>query len=192
MIKKKSLLVALVSGFIVSSVLVLTLVGYYFYLELKDKESSDAYLVLLHKTNARAYSGNIEISRLDAAIENTGVLKGSPVLEGTITNRGYKEISDILIKVRFLDRDGAVLYETVFRPHEPPLGSSGLVTNIALPYLTGDRRAVIKPSGSLVFKKIITNCPAGILSELKKEARSGKGYASWSGKLDAEVVSITF
>lgn len=42
-IKKKSLVVVLVSGFLISAVLILTLIGYVIYVELKDEESKMTY-----------------------------------------------------------------------------------------------------------------------------------------------------
>ncbi len=55
-IKKKSLIVALVSGSVISLVLVLTLVGYAAYLELKNKNSIKAYECMLEKLNAKNHS----------------------------------------------------------------------------------------------------------------------------------------
>jgi len=48
-IKKKSLIVALISGFLVSLVLILTLIGYAVYLELKNENSIRAYESMLEK-----------------------------------------------------------------------------------------------------------------------------------------------
>ena len=42
-LKKKSFIVALVSSFILSAVLILTLIGYVAYLELKDRELKASY-----------------------------------------------------------------------------------------------------------------------------------------------------
>jgi len=43
LIKKKSLLVALLSSLLLSTVLVLTLIGYVVYLEIKDRELKSSY-----------------------------------------------------------------------------------------------------------------------------------------------------
>lgn len=48
-LKEKSLIVALVSGFIISAVLVFTLIGYLAYIELKGEESRRAYRELFRK-----------------------------------------------------------------------------------------------------------------------------------------------
>lgn len=188
-IKEKSLIVALVSGLIICGVLVLTLVGYLAYLELKDKELKSSYQQLLQKVNVKLYSRHVAITGLVATIESAGSLKGRPVLEGRITNNGFRDISDILIMIRFLDKDGAVLYEVVFHPQEPSLGSSSL-TQVTLPYLSAPK-SPIKTGSSLPFKKILTNCPGGIISELKKPGASVKGPGKWPGSLDVEILSIS-
>ncbi|MFH0764285.1 MAG: hypothetical protein V1927_04725 [Candidatus Omnitrophota bacterium] len=48
-IKKKSLIVALVSGFIISLVLILTLIGYAAYLELKNENFIRSYECAMEK-----------------------------------------------------------------------------------------------------------------------------------------------
>lgn len=49
LIKKKSLIVALVSSIVISSVMILTLVGYMVYLEIKSGEFKRTYQHLVHK-----------------------------------------------------------------------------------------------------------------------------------------------
>src|SRR3989338_3423967 len=135
-IKQKSLLVALISSFVVALSLIFTLVGYLVYVELKGEEFRRTYGILLAKANAKAYSRHIDIPNLSAGINNKGPLKGKPVIEGTLKNDGPKDISDILIKVKFLDRDSAILYDVTFHPQEPPLGTS-ILPQVSIPYLSG-------------------------------------------------------
>ena len=191
LIKKKSLIVALVSSFVICLVLIMTLVGYAVYLELKDEESRKVYQAMLQKVNAQYYAKHIEVARLSATVESAGALKGQPVVEGIVRNSGYKDISDILLKVKFLDRDGAILYEVVFHPQEPSLGSSSL-PNVSIPYFSEHAKTVIRPEGSLPFKRILTNCPAEIIGELKN-GKAAKGVAGrWSGRFDYEILAINF
>ncbi len=56
-IKKKSLAVVLISGFVISAVLVLTLIAYVIYVELKAEESKMAYQDSLKRLKARIHSG---------------------------------------------------------------------------------------------------------------------------------------
>lgn len=191
-IKKKSLIVALVSSLVICLVLVVNLAGYLIYLELKDDELGKAYRVLLQKVNAKVYSKHIEIARLGTSFDRMGALSGKVVLEGIVRNDGYKDITDLLIKVKFLDKDGAILYEVIFHPQEPSLGFSSL-TQASISRLTDPSISVIKPESSLLFKRILTDCPKEILSELKKNIGPGPGPAGrWSGKFDYEILSVTF
>lgn len=190
-IKKKSLIVALVSSLVIATVLVLTLVGYAAYIELKGEEARRTYQDLLQKINARVYAKYVELDNLDAKIENSGALSGKCVIEGLIKNKGSKDISSLLVKVKFLDKDGAIIYDVIFNPQEPSLGSSGLA-QIAIPYLRGSSKIVLKPGGELPFKRILANCPGEIMGEL----RTGRGFAKnasrWSGKLAYDILAIDF
>ena len=190
LIKKKSLIVALVSSFVIALVLVLTLVGYVMYIELKGEEAHRVYQGLLQKVNAKAYSKYIEISNLDAKVETSGPLKEKSIIAGIIKNRGNREIASLLVKVTFLDQDSAILYDVVFHPQEPSLGSAGL-TQIAIPYLAVPPKIALKPGGELPFKKILVNCPDEIISELKN-IRVAKGPGKWSGKIRSEILSVDF
>jgi hypothetical protein len=191
LIKKKSLIVALVSGFVICLVLITTLVGYAVYLELKDDESRKAYQAQLYKANAKFYAKYIDIDRLGALTETSGALRGQPVVVGIVRNRGYKDISDMLMKVKFLDRDGAIIYEAVFHPQEPSLGSSSL-TKVSIPYLSESSKSVIRPEGSLPFKRILAGCPREISAELEKGAPAQKSAGKWSGRLDYEILAVGF
>lgn len=65
MIKKKSLIVALVSGFIISSVMILTLIGYVAYLEIKGREEALSYDYALRKIKAKTGWGHSNVNKLD-------------------------------------------------------------------------------------------------------------------------------
>lgn len=190
-IKQKSLVVALVSSFVIALVLVLTLIGYLAYIELKGEELKRSYLELLQKANAKVYSKYIEISRLIVKVEDMGALKGKPIIEGIIKNKGSKNIASLSINVKFLDHDGASIYEEAFHPQEPSLGSSSLA-HIAIPYLSGPAKVILKPKESLAFKRILTNCPKEIVMTLREGAPPIKSSSKWSGKLIYEVLGITF
>lgn len=190
-IKKKSLIVALVSSFVIASVLVWTLIGYIIYLEFKDEESRRMYHGILEKLSARIYSRYIEVSKLNVAISSAGPLRGNPMIGGVIKNNGTRTITDILIKVKFLDQDNAIIYEVIFHPQEPSLGSAGL-TRVAIPYLSTSSRAAMDPGGLLPFKKVLINCPKEILASLKKGPGFAKRPSRWAGKLGLEVLAIEF
>ena len=190
-IKKKSLIVALVSSFVIASVLVWTLIGYVIYLEFKDEESKRMYHGVLEKLNARIYSRYIEISKLTVAISSTGPLRGNPMISGVIKNNGARTITDMLLKVKFLDQDNAIIYEVIFHPQEPSLGSASL-TQVTIPYLSTSSKIAIAPNDLLPFKKILINCPKEILASMKKWTDFAKRPSRWAGKLRFEVLAIEF
>ncbi len=192
MIKRKSLILGLISSFVICSVVALTLVGYFFYLQLKEKESSLLYLETLKSINARVYARHIEMPKLQVRVEKAGALKDKPIIEGLLKNNGPKNINDITIKLKFFDKDGAVIYESVIRPHEPSLGSSGF-SQLAIPYLSQPvPRTVLKAYGELPFKKILTSCPEEIVSELRNGAVFSQGANKRFGRIDYEVISVSF
>jgi hypothetical protein len=190
-IKKKSLIVALISSMVICFVLVINLAGYLIYLELKDDEMNKSYRSMLRKVNAKVYSKHIEVAKLGAGFDRSGALSGQAVLEGIIRNDGYRDITDLSIKVKFLDRDGAVLYEVSFHPQEPSLASYSL-PQISITHLTDSSMSTIKPESSLPFKKILTGCPKEILSELKENTGSSGGKGRWGGKFDYEILSVNY
>lgn len=191
LIKKKSIIVALVSSLVIALVLILTLVGYFAYLEFKGEEFKRYYYELLLKAKARVYSKYIDIAELEARIENTGPLKGKPIIEGVVTNKGVKQVAYLVIKVGFLDKDNAVIYETLLRPQEPTLGG-GPITHVAMPYLYTPPKAILKPNDKIAFKKIITNCPTEIFVELREGDKPKKTFGKWSGKLTSQSISLDF
>jgi hypothetical protein len=186
-IKRKSLIVALVSSWIICGSLVLTLIGYAAYLEWKDSDLKSAYGVLLEKINARIYSRHIAVSGLAAAIAPSGPLKGKAVLEGRLANTGYREVDDLLLRVKFLDKDGAMIYEVVFHPQEPSLGYPGL-SQVPLPYIYSPPKTSIKRGSTMPFKKILYNCPKEIFSGIGSSGAVNR----WPGKLESEILSVSF
>ena len=189
LLKKKSLMVTLVSGFVLSSVLILTLVGYMAYIELKNEESKISYRNMLGRLDAKAYEKYVEISGLSAKTEDTGALKGKNIVYGVLKNRGNKDISGLLIKINFFDRDGAVMYETIFDPREPPLGSSP-IPEVKIPYIYTPARIITKRGDLVPFKKILDNCPAEIVSSINNASGFLKDRGKWSGKLGYKLISI--
>ncbi|MBU0605438.1 MAG: hypothetical protein KKH77_04030 [Candidatus Omnitrophica bacterium] len=191
-IKKKSMLVALVSILIICLVLVVNLAGYLIYLELKDDELANAYSMRLQEVNAKVYSKHIEIDRLGVSFNSAGFLNKRAVLEGIVRNDGYKDITDLVIRVKFLDDDGAVIYQVTFRPLESSLTSYGAFRPISISHATEASTLAIRPESSHPFKKVLVNCPEEILSELKSGMDSSGGKERWAGKLDYDILSVNF
>ena len=193
LIKRKSLVVSLVSSVVIALVLIMTLIGYFVYLEFKNGELGKVYQELLERAKAKVYSKHLDIFALDARIENTGALKGKPILEGAITNKGSKEIVNMVLKISFMDKDSASIYEFTAHPQEPALGSMGFKHDpIAHLYEYEHPRDSLKPGQTLKFKHVIAGCPTEIFVELREGEKPTKSFGRWSGKVTAEVVSMDF
>jgi len=188
-LKKKSLIVTIVSALVLSSVLILTLVGFVMYVEIRNEESKILYRHSLGRSNAKIYGKHIEISELAAKTEDSGALKGKNIVKGILKNRGDKDIAGLFIQVKFLDRDGAVVYETTFDPREPALGS-GVIPEVSIPYIYRHAKIVTKKGGLVPFKKIIDDCPPEISSSINSAAGFSKDRGKWSGKLGYQLVSV--
>jgi hypothetical protein len=191
LIKRKSLIVALVSSAVIALVMVITLVGYFVYLEYKGKEFARHYQEMLQKAKARVYSGYISIGKLDARIENTGALKGKPIIEGVIKNTGTRDVSDLAIDVSFIDKDGAVIYQTWFHPQEPSIPAQQ-VPYFGIPYLKQSPRTTLKAGEEVVFKRVMYGCPTEIFIELREGEKPKKTFGRWSGRLQAHASSLDF
>lgn len=189
LLKRKSLIVTFISVLVLSCVLILTLVGYVVYVELRNEESKISYRYILGRLNAKIYKKHIVISELAAKAEDTGALKGKNVVGGILKNHGNKDIAEILLKIEFFDRDGAVIYETTFDPRQPALGSGG-IPQVNIPYISTHARIITKRNDTVPFKKILDNCPAEISSSINTASGLFKDRGKWSGKLGYELVSI--
>jgi hypothetical protein len=121
--------------------------------------------------------------------EDSGPLKGYPVLEGSIKNNGTRTVADILLRARLLDKSGASMYEVVFRPQEPSLGRSGLA-EISIPYINHSNRTAVKPGSSMPFKKILRECPKEIMGELERARSSGRVMYSMPDNISCEILSL--
>ncbi|MCX5680186.1 MAG: hypothetical protein NTZ95_06000 [Candidatus Omnitrophica bacterium] len=180
LLKKKSLIVTFVSGFILSCVL---------FIELKNEESKISYRYSLGRLNAKIYEKYIEVSGLAAKTEDAGALKGKNIVCGIIKNRGNKDISGLLLKIKLFDRDGAVIYETIFDPREPALGS-GIIPEVSIPYISTHTKIITKKGDLVPFKKILAGCPPEIAFSINNASGFSKDRGKWSGKLGYELVSI--
>jgi len=191
-IKKKSLVVALISSLVISLVLVMTIVAYLLYIEMRDRNFRSSYAEAIKKISARAYAKQIEFFRLRAVIGRDGAFRGRPMVEGVLINNGNRAISDMLVRMKFRDIDGAVIYEVVFHPQEPALGMS-ILGQVSIPYLTEPQRISIDPGNRLAFKRILSGCPKEIISAIKEgPERKRKTESGWAGTLEPEILSMEF
>lgn len=191
-IKKKSIIVAAVSSIVISIVLAATVAAYLLYVEIETRNFLAGYDESMKKLSARAYAKQVEFFRLKAMIGRDGAFKLRPIVEGVVVNSGNRAIRDMLVKIKFRDKDGAVIYEVVFHPQEPALGMS-ILGQVPIPYLSEPQRISIDPGERLVFKRLLSGCPGEIASALKESSgQKANESRGWAGTLEPEILSIEF
>jgi len=116
MIKRKSRLVIIWSCFLVAAVLMLSLMGYYFFISWKEEEAEKHYRLIVQELNAKIFAKYVSVTGVVAKIEQEGLLEGLPVLEGSIKNTSVKKVTLLKIKTFFLDKDNSVIYLDSFYP----------------------------------------------------------------------------
>lgn len=164
-IKKKSILVIVLSSTVVAVVLVITLFGFYIYLNLKEENNNDAYISDIRQLNAKLYSKCILISSVVIKIGEEGAFKNEPVVEGQIKNTSNKKLVSLKLKLSLLDKDGRVLYMDAFYPlrHKSYFG-----------VISEETGNFLAPSDSVSFKHILRNCPNDIEIYLKMKKQFAK------------------
>lgn len=191
-IKKKSIIVAAVSGMLVSIVLTATVAAYLLHVEINTRNFRGHYEEAIKKLSAKAYAKQIDFFRLRAVIGTEGAFRLKPIVEGVMLNNGNRAVRDIVLKIKFRDTDGAVIYEVVFHPQEPALGMS-ILGQVPIPYLSEPHRISVDPGERLVFKRLLSGCPREIASAIKEGAgQKTAGYSGWAGTLEPEILSIEF
>jgi len=180
-IKKKSILVIILSTTLISLVFVITLFGFYLYLNWKAENNKLSYRTTLSELNARLYEKYVSVASVLLKIDSEGIFKGNPVVEGHITNRSSKKITSLKLRVSILDNENRVLYRESFYPlrREPYLSviSKG----------TGNYLA---PDDSISFKHLLKNCPKDVLTYLKMKTRFAKEKKSQSLNLDYKLEEL--
>jgi len=171
-IKSRTTPIIVLSSLIIISVLLLTMFGFYVYLEWKNKNALRNYNLAIYDLNGQLYKKNILIN-LEAKIGKKGMLKGRPVIAGTIKNNSNKRIYSLKLKVYFSDETQRVLCVNTFYP----VGSE-FEPFVNLPDVRKNTKNFLAESDSISFTHQLGNCPPRVLNYLKshlKFAKPGKG-----------------
>jgi len=157
-IKKKSILVIVVSSVLISLVLITTLIGFYLYLNWKADGNKSSYSNSLRQLNAELYGRHIEISSLRFKLDRDADPAAIPLIEGRISNKSNKKISYLKLKLSLSDKAGCVLYTDYFYP---------LTSRTYFGAIPKQAASYLAPSDSISFKHTLRGCPEKILSYLK-------------------------
>ena len=182
-IKKKSLLIIILSSLVISSVMALTLFGYYAHLEWKEKGARRNYRRAVYEMNAKLYGKNVSIS-LQAKIDRGDNFKDKPIVEGAIKNNTGKKISALKLKIAFYDNAQRVVYADSFYP----VGSRFE----RIVELGDTTESFLEEGDSLSFTHLLRNCPPKVIAYLKSKLKFAKdtGPRPFKLKLDIEEMDI--
>ena len=182
-IKRKSILVIFLSSTIIALVLVMTLVGFYLYLNWTLENDKNLYKNALYELTAKLFEKYISVADIVLKIESEGQLEGEPVVEGHIVNKTNKKVLSIKMKVSVSDNDSRVLYTESFYP----LGQSQYLAVIKKE--TGNYLA---PNDAISFKHLLKNCPKEILTYLRMKTRFAKEKKSQSLGVNYKIEELIF
>jgi len=160
-IKRTSALVIVISSSVIISVLILTILGFYAYLEWKEKTIRKNYQLALYDLNGRVFAEYITID-LFPAIEAEGPFKGKPVIEGTVRNTSNKSIYSLKLKIAFCDPERRVAYIDRFYPVGTALDSPAAAGDVTENFL--------RENDSISFKRQLINCPPEVVRYLKSKS----------------------
>lgn len=154
-LKYRTVLIIILSSVIISSVLTLTIFGFYAYLEWKSQTTRRNYQISLHDINAELFSKYIAIE-LEPKIDKEGVFQDKPILEGAIKNTSDKAIYSLRLRIAFRDNEHRVVHVDHFYPIGPGF------------------RSFLRGGDTLSFKYRLKNCPQKVTDYLDAQLRFAK------------------
>ncbi len=183
-IKNRTALVIAFSSVIISSVLALTIFGFYAYLGWKEKEIRRNYRIALYDLNAKTFEKYV-IVKLDARFDDEGIFKGKPIVRVTIKNTSRKTIYSLRLKIAFYDKKHRTVYVDTFYPVGPELES---LVNIA--DMTKMTKNFLLEGDSISFKHRLKACPPKVLEYLKSKRKFAGLGVSEPLKLEYKIVGL--
>lgn len=167
-IKPRTRPVIILSSLIIASVMILTMLGFYVYLQWKEKNLRNTYYEDLYELNAQIFKKNISVE-LKVKLETEGYFKGTPVIYGTITNHLGKKIYSLKMKVRLFDKEQKVLYVDTFFP----IGYD-IETFVDIRELVFNTENFLAEGDSISFNHQIRNCPPNVLDYFRAQLKFAK------------------
>ncbi|MBF0493541.1 MAG: hypothetical protein HQL28_00230 [Candidatus Omnitrophica bacterium] len=182
-LKLKNMSTVLISSALISIVILLTLAGYDFYVQIKSDIFTSKYENSLYRMLAEIYRDKLEISSISIDAEQ-GTLdrKYPPVLELKIKNNTRKVLTSLGLEFVCATKDGVVVFKDVFYP----LDSSMVPES---PFYAGTRRESkrVDLGDSLEIRHVLAKLPRNILAKI-----SGvKGFAKKGEKDYRPEIKIT-
>lgn len=182
--KTRTTLVVALSSVIISSVLALTIFGFYAYLEWKQKTVRESHKLALYDLNGKLYDKYISLG-LHAKIDKEDTFKNKPIVWGTIKNNSGKKIYSLRLKISFRDASERVLYVDTFYP----IGLE-LEHLIKIVDITKKTRNFMGQGDSISFKHQLNNCPIQVLDYLKEKSKFAKFYPDGALELTHKIEGL--
>lgn len=183
-LKKKHIIVVMVSSFIVSLVLVSTILGYNLYLQYKKDTFRIKYRNSIAKITADLFSKDLVLSNMKIRFyENDAKIPADmPVFEGAVKNNSNKTVTLLIIEMSFQDPNGRVLYKDWFYP----IGE-GRSENISSHYAGNRTGRVLLPGEGVSFRYILKNCSADLAREISYDPSFAKSEPNKNVKLECSI-----
>jgi len=190
-IKRKSLVVILISSLVISAVLVLTIIGFSLYLGWKGKDLSKTHSLEIAGLNASLYGQHINVSGLSAKKGREGIYKDKFLIEGAIKNTGFRTVGSLMLQVDFLNASHEIIRSETFKPLASSLPPSK--TSIAaLSIFVSGKELPLAPGKSVVFKHILSSQKdKDVISPIKFK-RYATNPNEWSGKFGHRITMVKF
>ncbi|MEA3489076.1 MAG: hypothetical protein U9R44_01880 [Candidatus Omnitrophota bacterium] len=185
-IKKKHILVIILSSIIITAVFVSTLIGYTLYIQWKKDSFELKYRNSIYKLTAELFRKDVFISNVNVKILNNMARPDVPVFEGTLKNNSNKIITSILLEVSFQGQDGTVAYKAWFHP----LGEQ-YPGDFTLSPVKRQTRNILFPGKGLSFRHPLRNCPREIVTEVTAKSNFAKNDSKRSIKLVYSIEGLS-
>ncbi len=180
-IKKKSIFVIFLSSFLITLVLIATLLGTYLHLGIKAEENEAFYYKSLGDSNAQLFSKQILMTSPVLKLGEEGHYEGKPIVEGMITNNSSKKIISFRLRLSILDKDNRVLYiESIY-----PLHGHGILSP-----LSDETSSFLSPGNSISYKTILRHCPRHVIKTLQQKTRFAKEKNPETLRLDCKLKDL--
>jgi len=180
-IKKKSILVIILSSITVAIVLVATLFGFHFYLNWEEAKNRAEYNRSVYELNAKMFSKYITISSLFLGASDDDDHADKAVIEGHIKNNSDKKIISMKLRIAIVDKDNRVLYaESLY-----PLYQKG-----ALVVSGRESGQYLSPNDSISFKRALESCPKDIVTYLRMKMRFARDHEQRVLNLDYKIEGL--
>ncbi|NQT32946.1 MAG: hypothetical protein HQ594_04665 [Candidatus Omnitrophica bacterium] len=168
-LKRKHILVIVLSSLIIAVVFVSTLVGYSLYVQWKKDSFAVKYRNSVYRLTADLFRKDIVLSNMKVAFAGDEAFSGTPLVEGSLKNNSSKTVTSVLVEVSLRKADGTVIYKDWFYPlGKKPFAGSSLFPGIK------QLGNVLLPGEGISFRYQLRNCSREVIDQLLAKTNFAK------------------